>query len=210
VPGDEAFYEHVHLRFDGNYLLARTVLDVATRALADAGIAPAPAAEPPARDECARRLAYTAWNEIQMMQPIARVLAQPPLSYQYDHERRVAKARAELEALARRADGEGIAGIRAAYQAAIAAAPEDWPLHFNFGRMLLNTGDPTAGAEEFRAAYQLLPSSRELRLSLALVLPQVGKAREAISHFEQLLRRRPDDEQAARGLEEARRTARRP
>jgi tetratricopeptide (TPR) repeat protein len=205
VPGDESFYEHVHLRFDGNYVLARAVLDVAAHALADAGIAPLSAGAPPARDECARLLAFTPWNEYQMMLPIARILDEPPLSYQYDHARRVAAARHSLAALATLATGDSVAQVRTAYLAAIAEAQDDWQLRLNFGRMLLDTGDATAAVEQLRTAQRLLPTARPVSLMLGQALLRAGKKEEAIAQFEQILRNWPDDEQTARALEAARR-----
>jgi tetratricopeptide (TPR) repeat protein len=208
VPGAEAFYEHVHLRFDGSYVLARAVLDGAAQALADAGIAPAADAEPPSRDECARLLVYTTWNEFRCMQWIERVYSQPPLNYQLGHEQRLARVREELAALARQGKGDGVARARDAYRAALAEAPDDWQLRLNFGRLLLDTGDPAAAVEQFRAAHELLPWSNQLRLSLADGLIKAGKASEAIVVLDEVLRRRPDDEAAARMLEDARKAER--
>src|SRR4030042_618311 len=52
VPGGEFFYEHVHLRFDGDYELARTILPVVVRSLEDRGVkSKAGAGQAPPRPE---------------------------------------------------------------------------------------------------------------------------------------------------------------
>src|SRR6185369_1859214 len=53
LPGRDLFYEHVHLTFEGNYLLARTIVPEIEKFLPkDSGVA----AEWPSVSECAKRL----------------------------------------------------------------------------------------------------------------------------------------------------------
>jgi len=62
-PGNELFYEHVHLTFEGNYLLAHTVLERLVGILPDS-VRPRgePAASFLSLQDCKDRLPFTDWN----------------------------------------------------------------------------------------------------------------------------------------------------
>ena len=62
IPGADLFYEHVHLTFDGNYLLARAVFDQVCAALPQLASKDRQGALP-SRRRCAELLALTAWDE---------------------------------------------------------------------------------------------------------------------------------------------------
>ncbi len=87
ITGDELLYEHVHPNYQGHYLLARKFAEQLT------GFLPATVTQattnPPASlsaAECSRRLAYTAWDRLQVADEIYKRLQQPPFTHQLDHE----------------------------------------------------------------------------------------------------------------------------
>ena len=78
VPGQESFYEHVHLNFDGNYRLARawaanveTLLPPAITSRATGPWA--------SQERCERLLGLTDWNRLSVFQEIARRARASPL-----------------------------------------------------------------------------------------------------------------------------------
>ena len=63
LSGEEFFYEHVHLTFEGNYIVARTVLGQIEPILAaKLGDKAQPRGVVPTREQCAERLAYNDWS----------------------------------------------------------------------------------------------------------------------------------------------------
>src|SRR5262249_47340252 len=60
VPGAEYFHEHVHFTFAGDYQAALTLLPIVARALA----LPQSRTNPLSRDECARLLAFTPMDDL--------------------------------------------------------------------------------------------------------------------------------------------------
>ena len=64
ILGEDLFYEHVHLTFDGNYLLARSVVDQVCQALPHLAGVPKQGAIP-SRQRCAELLAWTPWDDYQ-------------------------------------------------------------------------------------------------------------------------------------------------
>ncbi|MBP8305206.1 MAG: tetratricopeptide repeat protein, partial [Phycisphaerae bacterium] len=59
IVGHELLHEHVHLRFEGNYLLAIAIADQAARLLPQVAAEASPQSEWLSAEDCARRLAYT-------------------------------------------------------------------------------------------------------------------------------------------------------
>jgi len=207
IPGSRYFHEHVHLRFDGDYLLARLFLPIVARALNLTNSA-APAGEPPrappSRQECADALAFTAWDEISVTAAMLRLTAKPPFLDQLDHAQRQAQAE---QALARRGQVfQQQGGFRRAvevYRAATAQRPDDWQLHFNFGSLLRDFGDKPGATAEFSAAVRLMPVFPALRVLLAQTLWEQGRRADAVQQCQLALQVDPDYEPAKDALAQA-------
>src|SRR5262249_10199326 len=83
VPGADLFYEHVHLTFEGNYLIARTTALQAEKLLPDSVTARAGLEQPwPSAAECARRLARTDPDVRAALSDVLARLSDPPFTTQ--------------------------------------------------------------------------------------------------------------------------------
>ncbi len=102
IPGEDLFYEHVHLTFDGNYLLARAVFDQVCEALPQLAALPQAGAIP-SRQRCAELLALTPWDEYQSAANMVEMTSRAPFTNQLDHSLRQAAARQRRDDLRRRA-----------------------------------------------------------------------------------------------------------
>ena len=101
IPGREAFYEHVHFNFDGNYLLARAWAQAVGRLLP----LEAPGAPPgnwASQALCERRLALTDWNRYAVLEDVLQRLASPPFTEQIQHSLQVETVRGQLQEVGRR------------------------------------------------------------------------------------------------------------
>jgi tetratricopeptide (TPR) repeat protein len=136
LPGDDFFYDHAHLNFDGNYEVARRLLEpVAAIAALQLGVEIATHVPVPGRGWVGERLAFTEWDRLRVNQHIAAAFenpllaGRPPGSFagpgpgETDWNRPLAGTRALRESLA-------------AYQRAIAARPDDLHLRRNAARLL--------------------------------------------------------------------------
>ncbi len=201
IPGEELFYEHVHLNFDGNYLLARTLAEqlagLLPAAITNGLVNPAPLLS---AEACARRLALTDWDRWRTMDEMCRRLQQPPFTQQLDQRARLERwqaRRSELEAALRPA---AFATAAESYRQALAPAPEDWVLHENFARLLERFGDAAGAEQQWRKVMELLPHSATACYSLGNVLDAQGKSGEALGYFQLALRWKPDAIEARNGL----------
>ncbi|HEY7724000.1 MAG TPA: tetratricopeptide repeat protein [Anaeromyxobacteraceae bacterium] len=183
APGADLFWEHVHLRPRGNYLLARAVFPRVAAALP--GASPAGAAEPPTEEEAGRLLALTPFDRRRMARDVLSRLSRAPFTGQLDHAEQVGRLEAEVASL--RDDPEESDEL---YRAAIARSPSDPWLRFGRGA-LLEGKDPAAAAREFRAALEILPGHYAARDRLAAALVQQEAFAEAAAECRELLRRMP-------------------
>ncbi|NCC50195.1 MAG: tetratricopeptide repeat protein [Spartobacteria bacterium] len=88
IPGDDLFWDHVHLHPFGTYVLASNLV----ARLADAGMTPCDSLSAiPSYTQCMRQLSWSAWSEAEGAQTIARRLQQPPFPDTPRNRTRVAR-----------------------------------------------------------------------------------------------------------------------
>jgi tetratricopeptide (TPR) repeat protein len=185
VPGRELFYEHVHLNPQGNYLIARSLFRSVVARLPENLRRSDLAAEPPSAAEADRLLALTPFDRRRVARQVGEWLSQPPFTYQLGNDQ-------QLRDLQREAanTSDDSAQTAADYRWAIARAPGDPWLRFNYG-VFLEEREPARSAAEFTAALQILPGDYRTREKLVDELLRLGKFTEAIEQCRELLRRMP-------------------
>ena len=156
IPGDGLFYEHVHFTFDGNYLLAGALLKEVEAALPQ--LAVSGKQEPlPSRERCADLLALTPWDEYQMAEYMKKLTARPPFTNQLDHVARQGLVKKQVAELKRVAGApQALQMAFAAYEAAMEKTPDDWPLHYRFGKLAMFCGRYKPAAEHLRIVSKKL------------------------------------------------------
>jgi tetratricopeptide (TPR) repeat protein len=200
IAGEGLFYEHVHLTFDGNYLLARSVMEQIERALpqlassrkGDAVLS---------RRECAELLALTPWDEHQMALQIFEMTSRPPFTNQIDHSLRQASSRKRVEELEKQALApRAIAAALKCCEAALKRTPDDGDLHHRYGLLAMARGRPEIAADHFQIALEKLPLEAEVHVHLGQALRDCGQPQEAILQFQKALEVDPLDAQAHSNL----------
>lgn len=80
------------------------------------------------------------------------------------------------------------------YRATIARNPDSWMAHHNLGRLLSRKPGGLDGAiAEFEAVLRLKPDHARAQYSLGVALQRVGRAPEAVPHFEAAIRLEPQN-----------------
>lgn len=191
IPGEECFYEHVHLNFEGNYRLAR--------ALADKVLACLPASalshqrnEWAGREVCARDLGLTDWNRCTVLEEIGRRLADPPFSQQLNHKQQVEKLAGELAECRLRQQPGMVENARRVYEEALQKDPHEQWLHHNYAEFLAGIGDLAGATEQMRIVRELAPENPAAYLQLGRLLARQQKFDEAQQCLDQALGLRPD------------------
>ena len=181
VPGRDLFYEHVHLTFEGNYLLASTIAGQVERMLAaQAGANTAAAATWPSPEDCARRMAWTDWSLQAALSEIFSRLGDPPFTGQLNHAERMRGLAARLQELAPAGQPPGIRSAETATAAAAAAAPDDPWLQAQLAALKQLSGDLPGAEAAARKEVSLLPSSGEGWSQLGFILAQQQHYEDAV------------------------------
>jgi len=204
IAGDDFLYEHVHLKFEGNYLLARSFAEALAKtlpALSQPGTNAA--AEWPSLDECARRLGWTDWQRYQALSAILGRITDAPFTSQMNHGQQYEKMMNALQQLRSATTAPGLAHTREAIRKAQAEHPGDWILDKELALAREQAGDYTGAAESWQAVLDILPHYVEGWQVLGRTCAeskQDAKAREA---FERALALTSDPLVALTGLAEA-------
>ena len=196
--GRKYFYEHVHLTFEGNYLLARqllgsieTLLPVKVRQSATPSWATA--------EECARRLVWTDASRIHAATDVLGRRQDPPFLWQMDHAAQVRRFQEQIEALRPRAQ---VSAREAGelYRAALAAVPEDAALHAQFAAWQTAAGDAKGATESARRVVELQPHSMSAWAALGDALVQQEQLAAAADAYTEGLKRDPENYWARHSL----------
>jgi len=191
IPGQEAFYEHVHPNFQGNYLLARALAEQVAGLLPEA-IARRSSAEWAPAERCDQRLALTDWNRYQVYETILARLSDAPFTNQLDHLPRLKMYSEKLAELASRMTPQALARAQDTYRAALAAAPEDGLLREKFAEFLERTGRLSEATAQWQRACESLPHHFLPYFRLGKLFDRQGKFGEAEAPLSRAAAMRPD------------------
>ena len=194
IPGEEFFFEHVHLTFEGNYQLARVFFDEVVRALPDRAL------QTPSLEACAQRLAWTDWNRLEVFEDMCKRLRQPPFTAQFGNAARDGEWKKRIDELEASLTSEKLQRITDEYATALRFAPGDWVLRENFARLLEVRGETARAVEQWKEVMRLLPHDTQAYYHLGNLLDLTGRSEEALPFFRQALRRNPALAEARNGL----------
>jgi tetratricopeptide (TPR) repeat protein len=180
LVGNEYLHEHVHLRFEGNYVLARSIAEEVAKLLPRL---PARAdARPswPSLAECARRLAWTDCARYECESDVLRRMTDPPFKRQFDHAERIGMQQRELERLRAATSPAGLQQAVARCQEAVESAPEDWVVRKELALAQGRAGDFGGAAKSWARVVDVLPDDAEGWLELGRNLAEQKLTKQAI------------------------------
>jgi len=158
IVGSDFVYEHVHMTPMGSFLFARAIYWQVAGKLANA-----PVAEAPSETECERMLALTAYDRSRIVQEMLRRIQRAPFTQQLNHAEQVLRFQLQAESMSETPNDTALQ-----YQWAIARAPQDAMLRYNYG-MFLFAYNRAAAAEQLAMAQPwdgfpvFLPDGTQIR-----------------------------------------------
>ena len=128
ITGYELFYEHVHLKFKGNYILAKLILDnIENTFPQNLSSNKQPVLT---EEQCAKRLAFTGWDKHRLEKKMLdNYIKKPPFTNQLYHEKTVAFLERKIKELEVYNETGSIETASIDYQRAIEQNPKDWRLY---------------------------------------------------------------------------------
>jgi tetratricopeptide (TPR) repeat protein len=200
ISGDEYFFEHVHLTFEGNYRLAMTMAQQMGNLLPEPVRRQAKGETWPASEECARRLAWTDWAQYQADTQILGRIQDAPFVSQLNHEAQVQRLRLELERLLPATRPDALRETEKRCRNALVAAPDDWVLHQTLARLQQQSGELSGATLSWRRVTELLPRQADNWERLGTELAEQKRFAEARTAFQEALRLDPDSLSALTGI----------
>ena len=178
IPGEELFYEHVHLNPNGNYALA-LAWAAAVEPLLPAAHKQGAKSSWVSQAECEQWLGLTDWNRVSILDEVLRRIQRPPFSGQSGQAGRIARMEGRIAALRQQLTDEAAATARGVYERALRRAPEDFWLHANYAEFLEARREWKPAAALRRKVCQLTPASYFPLYALGVVLKEAGELAEA-------------------------------
>jgi len=186
LPGDDYFYEHVHLRPEGNYLLAAALFRQLAVALPERVRRKAAGPdEPISLEVCSQRIALTGCSRLQMEKTMALMTSRPPFTQQLDHRRRQAARQADVRRLQAKFDTPAARdeAFRAC-QSALRSNPDDLELRQCYAKLLQELGDSRGAIEQWQWLLARFPEMANWHIDLGAALNAGGDLSGALAQFE--------------------------
>jgi tetratricopeptide (TPR) repeat protein len=195
VVGAELLYEHVHMNFSGNYLLAKEVFGQVERVMPQWAASQRTGQRAVLTEaESARRLVYNDWVRYNLASSVLNAnLKQPPFTNQLYHDEQLKASEKDLAALkSTLLRPQGRERIAAQYRRTIEEQPSDWRLRREYALLLSEDfKDNAAAARQYRTVIKLLPHSYRPHLALAVELSSLNQLDEAEEQLMTALRIKP-------------------
>jgi tetratricopeptide (TPR) repeat protein len=192
IPGQELFYEHVHLNFRGNYLLARTIFQqvqkilperIKQNVLTTSQIEDTQESLYPSEQEIARYLAYNDWDRYRIAEKVIdEFLKQPPFTNQLYHSERLKRMEQQLKVLKAALTPKDMNEVEQQYRWAIQQTPSDAWLYWKYGLMLESEEKFTDAAEQYKIVLKNVPNHYEAYAKLGFYYGTQGDLNAAIEY----------------------------
>jgi tetratricopeptide (TPR) repeat protein len=182
IPGLNFFYEHVHLNFAGNYLLALTLAEKIKGSL-PARMTTRDQGDWASEELCEHRLAVTVWDRQRVWQPIMERITAPPFTGQYCHTAFIKQCEAKRNRARAQMINQTPEQARQVYEQALALAPDDYFLHGNYEQFLEAIGDLAPAVEEAKRCGQIFPELPGSFYYVGKLLVREGNVDEATNYF---------------------------
>jgi len=166
LPGSDLFWDHVHLKFSGNYLLARLYAENMANVL-----------DPNSQstgwlsaEQCAQRLGLTRWGHYQMTTTMLSRLNVPPFTAQSNRAEINTAMAEEIRLLRMEPNQEKLKAMSDLYLATIDKDPDNWMLYDQHARFLKAIGDKENAAIQWKKVIERVPHHFMVRYELGVLL----------------------------------------
>lgn len=174
--GRDLLFEHVHLDWDGNYLVGRMVAQACATELGER----AGSGRWLEKEACAAALGYTPHERLPMLLRIQVLVRKPPFTQQLTYAEDQVRLDKAIELAARDARSPAVQAAAAKIvRAAIQADPANPALAGIFEGIELDQGDLAGALAEARRVGSLLPNDFAIGADEASILQRMGNTADA-------------------------------
>lgn len=186
VLGNEFLLEHVHLNFEGNYLVAWTIFKQVEQILS--GISEKEKINESIQMSdslCALYLAYNNYERHRILEMVLNgFIKQPPFSNQLYHTETIKHLEEELDSLQHILQVQDSNYTIYTYEKALEKRPSDWLLHYKYAGYL---SDNTIhkyqdAAKQYQFVINAIPHDPNTYVLRGIVLANLGRLQESLKH----------------------------
>ena len=190
IIGEEFLYEHVHLNFAGNYVLAKLFAQQLIGALhleADGNASDVW----PSAQQCADRLGLTPYHRYLILREMRTRLRASPFDQQANCQARAAKLETEIDRLQMALTSDALRTAVAHYQQLLEHDPTDSILRKQFAALLESTGDVQGAIQQWVEITHQLAHHAEGFYKMGTLLNRAKQWNEAEQALGRALALRP-------------------
>ncbi|HXR06954.1 MAG TPA: tetratricopeptide repeat protein, partial [Candidatus Acidoferrum sp.] len=182
IPGADFFYEHVHLTFQGNYVLARAIAEKVE------GVLTLPQNAPwPDMAQCAQRLGRTPRDLQAALSVLFGRLGEVPFTFQANHDEQMRRLTEAARELPPPDSAASLRGAQSATEAALARWSDDAMLWEQLGKIKQAEGDYAGAVAAAQRSLDLTPSDEECWLHYGILMAKEERYEEAVAAFKHVL-----------------------
>ena len=177
--GDDVLLDHVHLNFQGNFLVALAAMRAIREALPQAGLTEPERTPAELLTLCRDRLLFTNREMYDLAMVMYRRKTLAPFAGQITHESELRRLREGLFALRRMVRDDAVA--EEVFLRAVEQAPLDSYLSARYGQFLLDRGRIGEAIRRYEQVLESRPYDMTVRLALARAYARGGMQDQAIA-----------------------------
>ena len=194
IPGNEFLYEHVHMKFEGNYLVAKTILNQLKPIFPDA-LKGRKTNIQISDSLCVARLAYNNYERYKIRELVLNgFIKQPPFTNQLYHLETVEQLETELDSLRQVIQDQDSNHTVNTFKYALSKRPTDWLLHEKYADYLAddNVHKYQEAVDQYQFVINTIPHDPNAYVKCGVVLGKLGRLQESLDQFQQALKINPE------------------
>lgn len=188
TPGEELFYDHVHLNFPGNYHTAKALFEQVQQILPEWVSGQSSGRPVLTEQECIQQLAFTGWDRLKTAESLMHLMQRPPFTNQLSHAQDMERLSREIATLEPYTESEGQQQALMQYAAAAQNNQADWELLFQYALLQMAAGEsPEKAVKNLQVVNAEVPQFVTGSLALGSALMRQKKYDEAMKYFNRAL-----------------------
>ena len=202
LAGDDFFWDHVHMKFQGNYLVALMTADwIAKDLQAQSKIENKESVQWLSVKDAAKYLGLTLWSDYQMTSQMLQRMNQAPFSQMANHVQRMEQLKSQMDQQSRGLQADSFEPQATVYLGLVRMNRDDWVYLDQFAKFLESFGHKQKAITTWREALKIVPHYLVGRYQLAMLLGEdAATAQEAETIARGLIEERPKAPEFNRAL----------
>lgn len=203
IAGQKAFLEHVHMSFEGNYILAKAVDQQMESILPQSvRVAGNQTGELLTVQDCRARMVYSDWDRHRILKHVLQShFLRPQCAHQLGNVVRSQAVAEEVQVLADRLTQDTLQQLSSTFRDTVTAHPDDPWLHWQYAYFLsVGLHDEQHAEEYYRSVLSIFPHYAEAHNNLGYALLSQKRFGEAIPEYQKALKYAPYFEMAYSNL----------